>query len=370
MMTSISRGQFTVESREEIIARCEESKIIDCRLNAFPVFTDYKGIVMQPPDFVFVDLDLSNFSAANEPIKALDSALRNTLKNMSSSFQKPSQPSQPSQPSKSNLDIYLKLEMDRTEEVKPTVLWTGNGYHIYLPIKAVVLDRYDLFSAARYPRLFSSHASGKYTGWSVSELFLKFCSIYFSFGRADPQHRPKFKTCLVRIPNTINSKCLSNGLTEHESTVNIVQRWNGYRPPIQLLTKAFGRWLLQEEMRVRKTIRWTSKKTIVYPGFYANTIPWIEKLLETPLEDKRKYCLWRILIPYLANVRRLPSDSSHDMLEKWLEKCNNVQKTDFGSYTVKTYLMNVKTYLPVTKERLKQEQEDLYRVLDLRGVMS
>jgi hypothetical protein len=29
-------------------------------------------------------------------------------------------------------------------------------------------------------------------------------------------------------------------------------------------------------------------------------IEWIEKLLQTPLEDFRKYCLWRILCQYLV----------------------------------------------------------------------
>jgi hypothetical protein len=365
MMTYISNGQFTVGSKKELIDRCEESKLRDCRLNAFPVFTYYKGIVMQPPDFVFVDLDLSNFSTANEPKKALDLALINTLRKISSTFQEPSQPSQPSQ---NNLDRFLKFNEVEKMKVKPTVLWTGNGYHIYLPIKAVVLDQYDLFSVARYPNLFST-LGGEYTGCSTSEIFLKFCSFFFSTGAADPQHRPKFKSCLVRIPRTLNSKCLSNGLTETESEVKIVQEWNGYRPPIQFVTKHFRRWLLQEELRKKKTVRRTSKKTIFYSGFYPNMIPWIDKLSKTPIEDYRKYCLWRILIPYLVNVKRLPSETCFATLETWLEGCNRLRKVDFGTYTVKIYFMNVKTYLPIPKERLKQEQQALYGVLKSRGVL-
>lgn len=30
---------------------------------------------------------------------------------------------------------------------------------------------------------------------------------------------------------------------------------------------------------------------------------WIEKLLETPIEDGRKYALWKILCPYLVNIK-------------------------------------------------------------------
>jgi hypothetical protein len=37
---------------------------------------------------------------------------------------------------------------------------------------------------------------------------------------------------------------------------------------------------------------------------------WIENLLQTPLEDHGKYCLWRILIPYLVNIRKLKAEES------------------------------------------------------------
>ena len=32
---------------------------------------------------------------------------------------------------------------------------------------------------------------------------------------------------------------------------------------------------------------------------------WIEKLLEIPIEDGRKYTLWKILSSYLVNVKNL-----------------------------------------------------------------
>ena len=41
---------------------------------------------------------------------------------------------------------------------------------------------------------------------------MQFAEDYFTSGRADPTYWPKYKTCLVRIPDTINSKCLSRGL--------------------------------------------------------------------------------------------------------------------------------------------------------------
>ncbi|MBA3751013.1 MAG: hypothetical protein H0X03_09035, partial [Nitrosopumilus sp.] len=121
--------------------------------------------------------------------------------------------------------------------VYPSVLWSGNGYHIYIPIKAIILDNYEQFSKDKFPNVFSSN--GKYYGLSISEIFLKFVKCFFTNGKADPKHNPIYKSCLIRIPNTINSKCLKKGLNYEESKVKIFQKWNGYRPPIQRLTKDF-----------------------------------------------------------------------------------------------------------------------------------
>lgn len=41
-----------------------------------------------------------------------------------------------------------------------------------------------------------------------------------------------------------------------------------------------------------------------------NTIGWIEKLLQTPIEDFRKTCMWRILCPYLINIRKLTREEA------------------------------------------------------------
>lgn len=41
-------------------------------------------------------------------------------------------------------------------------------------------------------------------------------------------------------------------------------------------------------------------------GNNKNTIGWIERLLDTPLDDFRKYSIKFILTPYLMNIRRLP----------------------------------------------------------------
>ncbi len=55
IMTAISSGKFSVNSKEEIYEKRKEAKFIDCRINAYPIHTEFKGLVRYPPNFVFID---------------------------------------------------------------------------------------------------------------------------------------------------------------------------------------------------------------------------------------------------------------------------------------------------------------------------
>ena len=47
--------------KEEATTYFEESDFIDCRINNFPSFTNYKGIQRYPPDSIFIDIDRKYF---------------------------------------------------------------------------------------------------------------------------------------------------------------------------------------------------------------------------------------------------------------------------------------------------------------------
>lgn len=174
----------------------KESDFIDCRINAFPSFTDYKGIQRYPPDFIFIDLDKSNFKTN----RSFEIVLSNTLKN-----------------------ICEKLEGD----AYPSVLFTGNGYHIYQPVYCpTALENVTEFS--------------KFTD-KPSQEFLRFAKNFLSNSKAYQSNNPSFKSCLLRIPNSINSK--------NNTVVKIVQQWNGYRPTItKELLLDFRRDLIQKKI--------------------------------------------------------------------------------------------------------------------------
>ncbi len=96
-----------------------ESNFVDCRLNAYPSYTEYKRIQRYPPNFIFTDLDLSS----SKDRQALDRALEGTLRT-------------------------LRFRINGS----PTVLWTGNGYQIYQPIEAVILEQFIEFEYLNNPQ--------------------------------------------------------------------------------------------------------------------------------------------------------------------------------------------------------------------------
>jgi hypothetical protein len=152
----------------------------------------------------------------------------------------------------------------------PTVLCTGNGYHIYQPVLGFILEEIDRFACFTDPNK-----------KDLTSRFMQFAESFFIDKKGDPQHRPSIKSCLLRIPGTINSKC--------NQEVKVVQRWNRIRPPINYILRDYRIWLVAEKINEMKNARpqnyrkSQSKACLQYNG--SNTIQWIEKLLQTSLSD-------------------------------------------------------------------------------------
>jgi hypothetical protein len=241
-------AQVLVFSKEEAAEKFRAANLLDCRLNAYLAYTQYKGINRQAPNFIFIDLDRSNFASE----KALKLALERTLKNI------------------------------RNLGAEPTVLWTGNGYHIYLPIYAFVLEQEEIFARFDQP----------------SKKFLRFAARYLSSYKSDPNSNPSFKSCMVRIPGSHNSKYVQ------DSEVKVIQKWNRHRLPINYLLRDFRRYLIEQRIMELKE-RHKHKQGYQSSRSTNDTIQWIERLLLTPIPDYRKLAIWHILAPYLLNIRTL-----------------------------------------------------------------
>jgi hypothetical protein len=198
--TAASHGaQFFVYSKEEAIQKFRAANLFDCRINAYPAYTEYKGINRQPPDFIFIDLDKSRFNSEGSHKRAL-AKTSNILK--------------------------------RTLGGRPTVLWSGNGFHIYQPINAFVLEQEEIFSKFERP----------------SKAFLRFAEWYLSNGKCDMGHNTtvSFRNCMVRIPGSHNAKYL---IESKDSEVRTVQEWDGYRPDIRFILGSFYPWLVDQKIK-------------------------------------------------------------------------------------------------------------------------
>lgn len=127
---------------------------------------------------------------------------------------------------------------------QPTVLWTGKGYHIYLPVHVQILDNEFEFSKERFQNLFSLNK--RYYGYYVSEVFMQFAERHLSGEKSDLLHRRKYTNCMVRIPDTYNIDNLRKGLSFEKSRVKIIQEWDGSIIDIQPLILEFKIWLNQQ----------------------------------------------------------------------------------------------------------------------------
>ena len=196
-----------------------------------------------------------------------------------------------------NLEKALKKTLRKIKNFggNPTVLWTGNGYHIYQPVDGFILEEYETF-----------HEFTKYFDKDLTSLFIQFAEEYFTDYAADRLHNPTVKSCLLRVPGSLNSKCIEN---ENKRQVTLIQKWDGKRPHIQPLLRDFRRWLIQKRIDDIEELKKREKKIA---GFHmivtsrnqqpANNIKWIENgILQNPLPDHRKYIIWRILSPTKCN---------------------------------------------------------------------
>jgi hypothetical protein len=245
-----------------------------------------------------------------------------------------------------NLDKGLDKTLRKINSVThghPTVLWTGNGYHIYQPMEGFILEEEERFARLKDPN-----------GKDLTSKFIQFAEEYLTNKKGDPQHNPTVNSCLVRVPGTINSKCVQE--------VKIIQRWDGQKPAINYLLRYFQMWLINEKIQHRLR---DNKKACIQTA-NPTMISWIEKLLHTPLDDYRKFVVWRILSPYLINIRKCSVEEASNLIKNWLDKCSKLRPLDFNpNYAIKNNIKSATRsgYLPISLRKLKVDNASLYNVL-------
>ena len=98
------------------------------------------------------------------------------------------------------------------------------------------------------------------------------------------------------------------------------------------------------------------------------TVQWIEELLERGVQDGRHRLLWRVVAPYLVNVRRLSRDEAAARAREWLDRCAGLRPLSDRSLRtsgVRYYLENAgrSGLRPASMSRLLEFYPDLREVL-------
>ena len=236
---------------------------------------------------------------------------------------------------------------------------SGNGYHVYIPIHApIVLE--DIIEFAGIEQ--------------VSTKFLRFAEWYISSEKSDSAHNStvSLNNCMLRIPGTYNSK---NG-----AQVRIIKRCDTLTkiPNINLLIGSFMAYLTSNKLKEEESRRQLKRKysenltrlDYTYPSNNKDRFHWIEILLRIPVRDHRKYAIWRILAPYLLNVKRLSYEQAFDTIKDWLDWCSKQRRLDFNSdIRIKEGLNGAKKgYFPIRLKKLQIENNELYNLLEMEKV--
>jgi Primase X len=323
IMTKKLNRQELVYSKEEVLQYFQQSEFLDCRINAFRYSSH--SLEKWNPDLIFIDIDRRNGNLKDD--KSFQNALSNTLKNI-----------------EEKVGGY------------PTVLFTGGGYHIYQPIEEIVFENYDIFNAFN-------------TKYDLFKEFLRFSKNFLSNNKADKNSNPSLKSCLLRIPGSINSK--------YNNKVRIDQKWNGYTPKIgNELLQFFRRELIQKKIDEYNYCgqKQRQKKKQKYNPSYLKKVQishyygWIETLLEIPITDFRKNATNLILAPYLINIKKISYQESFDIVINWLKKCDSVRKLNFHQKYLAKSALNIarqKSIPPMNLETLKNRDLELYLELEL-----
>jgi hypothetical protein len=272
--TALSENrQKEVDYKDTAILHYQGALWEDCRISAF-----YPG--QKNPDLIFIDLDVKDFCSE----RALKSALTKILKRI-----------------KNKIGGH------------PTVLWSGRGFHIIQPINCSV----DLDNEKEFADLITYYHD-KEEG-EVSKAFLQFASNYLTNYKRDKGNYTSLKSCLLRIPHSVNSKVKKE--KDKDPEVKIIQKWDGFRPDVKLMLGSFHRHLVAE-YQARKAVVHTPYNSGTYGAL---TIDWIEMLLRTPISDYRKHARDLILVPYLV-VRKGTTDPNQiiDIIMQWADRCDEL----------------------------------------------
>jgi hypothetical protein len=334
-------GQRSVSDRGRVMTFYKAAMYEDCYLNAYSNYEEIQQNGELPstykplPRHVVIDLDRAPFQTDEE----LETALAETLANIKESITGP-------------------------VGADPTIIWSGNGYHVHVPLDGWTSPLEELpefYNFRNYPDL--------------ANRFLRYAERRLSNGKADQHHNPSIKSCMFRVPNTINTKARDACKDPFVRVVKGFYPYTAYCTPVKSsptneFLNGFLASLIQEviDTKVRKIERIWLTCSYNKDGSMAG-IAWIDKLLQTGVTDNRKNLLYWVLAPYLMTVKSIDFDKAYHILEDWLAKCEVVRslEPDWTAFRYRIrYCLDTaeeQERKPIRFDTFKEYYPDLYKEL-------
>jgi hypothetical protein len=279
----LGNAQVNVNSIDEALEHFEDAKWLDCRISLF----GQNEIMQIRPNAIFIDLD-----------------------------------------DKDALEI-VKI---RTRELIggiPLVISTGLGYAIIQPIKIKSMKGVEMHDLSDY---------------EMSQKFLKFAKDYLTNGRADSKNHPSLKSCLIRVPYTINSK--NNGIVEFKES------WDGQRVSVKNIP--FKKYI--DGIVKQKNTNYTC---MINPQKFQ----WIEQLLKIKIDDHRNFLLFDVC-RYLINIKGFSSEQSTNVIYTWLDSSKYTKSKI--QYEIKIAIKDGKA--PRKLETIHVTNPEVFEHLTLLGI--
>jgi hypothetical protein len=331
--TYTTRGaQRLVKNFAEAMAWFKAANFLDCRISAYPNYTkDYINRTGIAPTVLLVDIDKEHFKTIEE----FESASARTYSN-----------------------FYNILG------VRPTQLATGGGNHFIIRQQVDVFEKSDRFRKFDQP----------------SRRFMQFEERLLTDGKGDESHwkSVSFNNCMLRIPCSLNADYVQFDDGDkiinipYDSRVRIEKYWDGTTPVVgRLLAMQYYNYLQFENINDR--FRQRSYQNKVY-GHAVSCInlhdyDYIDRLFNKPIDNFRKYCIWRVFVPYFINVKRLQVVEAYDRIKSWLDRCNAISRLHFNPrWKIDYALKHVGTFYPIRQDRLKDANRLFYERLKVEGI--
>jgi hypothetical protein len=188
-----SKGQRYPKNEEEALQHFLEADFKECKINGYPYFDKDHGDNVSP-SFLFIEMDLSLCNTCQYPKRKLDYLLKQTLN-----------------------------KIEKEIHGIPTVLWTGNSYHICLPIKLSTSNHKD---NSPFDLVTMSKNYKSYTDDDLATEFMRFSATYFTTNNHQQKdlnqnnnNNISIKSCFITVPETTNIK--------NNHIVEVIQKWDG-----------------------------------------------------------------------------------------------------------------------------------------------